>query len=247
MMVLLTFLLLSVVTLALRPMRQAVFQRRANEWGLDLTGLIAQGIIVPLIQTSLIYSVLYSFAPELKGTLNISPLAAFLLNFVAVDYLYYWNHRWLHSRWMWSTHATHHTAEAMDVFITSRNTLWTSLLIVYVWINGLFLFLLHEPAAFLLAASLTASLDLWRHTRFSPRPGSLPHRGLSWLLITPHEHAWHHSRIQSGGNFGANLSLWDRLHRTWFSPATPPENLGIPLPLSWQRKLVFPFVTKKAL
>lgn len=247
MIVLLTFLLLSMVTLSLRPMRRAAFQRRASDWMLDATGLIAQGILIPLLQTTLIYSALYLLAPELKGGLGLSPPAAFLLNFVVVDYLYYWNHRWLHSRRLWSTHATHHTAETMDVFITSRNTLWTSLLIVYVWSNGLFLFLLHEPAAFLLAASLTASLDLWRHTRFSPRPDSMLHRGLRWLLITPHEHAWHHSRTQFGCNFGANLSLWDRLHGTWFSPATSPEHLGIQLPLNWQRKLFFPFVTKKAL
>lgn len=247
MMVLLTFLLLSMITLSLRRLRSAVFQRRSSEWMLDVCGLLTQGLLIPFLQTGLIYAALSVLIPQLKGSLVVSPVIAFLLNFVVIDYLYYWNHRWLHSRLLWSVHATHHTAEAMDVFITSRNTVWTSLLIVYVWLNGLFLYLLGEPKFFLLAAALTASLDLWRHTNFSPRPNSKFHRSLRWLLITPHEHAWHHSRTQFGCNFGANFSLWDRLHGTWLSPATPPENLGIQLPLNWQRKLFFPFFPKQVL
>ena len=122
MIVLLTFLALSLVTLSLRPMRHAVFQRRTSEWMLDATGLIAQGISIPLIQTSLLYAALSLLIPQLKGSLELSPRAAFVLNFVVIDYLYYWNHRWLHARWLWVTHATHHTAEAMDVFITSRKS-----------------------------------------------------------------------------------------------------------------------------
>jgi sterol desaturase/sphingolipid hydroxylase (fatty acid hydroxylase superfamily) len=114
-------------------------------------------------------------------------------------------------------------------------------LIVYLWVNGLFLFLLRDPRAFIIAASMTASLDLWRHSGFSPRPGPRLHRALGCVLITPHEHAWHHSSDRAGCNFGANLSLWDRLHGTYYSPASRAEACGLPLTLSLKRKLMFPF------
>jgi sterol desaturase/sphingolipid hydroxylase (fatty acid hydroxylase superfamily) len=158
-----------------------------------------------------------------------------------VDYLYYWNHRALHTQALWKTHAVHHTPEHADVFITSRNTLWTPLLLVYLWANGLMIFLLKDPVPFLLAASITASLDLWRHTTFITAPGSVLHRALAGLLVTPNEHLWHHSRERAGCNFGANLSLWDRLHGTYYSPTARPARLGIPVRLALSRKLLFPF------
>src|SRR5262249_11657793 len=146
-----------------------------------------------------------------------------------------------HAKGFWRTHAVHHTAEHLDVFITSRNTLWTSLLIVYIWVNGFFIFFLRDPRAFILAAAITASLDLLRHTSVGCHGNSFFSRAAALILITPREHAWHHSRERSGCNFGANLSVWDRLHNTYYSPAESPEILGIPSRLSLSRKLLFPF------
>jgi sterol desaturase/sphingolipid hydroxylase (fatty acid hydroxylase superfamily) len=173
--------------------------------------------------------------------LALAPGPAFLLNFVAVDYLYYWNHRLLHTQRFWTTHAVHHSARQADVFITSRNTLWTPLLIVYVWANGALVYLLADPAPFLLAVALTASLDLWRHTVFFAAPGGRLHRLLALVLVTPNEHLWHHSSARATCNFGANLSVWDRLHGTFYSPAHRPASLGIPVRLSLWRRLLFPY------
>jgi len=105
--------------------------------------------------------------------------------------------------------------------VKARNTLWTPLLIVYVWLNALALFLLREPAGFLLGMSLTAALDLWRHS-----PLRAP-RFVSLLFITPHEHAWHHSRERTDVNFGANLSVWDRVHGTFGGDVAAPTSLGV--------------------
>lgn len=241
MLVFVAFVSLAIITLMVKESRRAVLSRDASAWLLDTAGLWVQGILIPLLQMTLVYSLFSLLLPQAKGSLDLHPIAAFLLNFVVVDYLYYWNHRLLHGKIFWQTHAVHHTAEHLDLFITSRNTLWTSLLIVYVWVNGFFIFLLREPQAYILAVSLTASLDLWRHTTFGFRQRSAFYGLLAALLITPHEHAWHHSSTKSGRNFGANLSLWDKLHGTYYSPAASPEQLGIPTSLTLPRKLLFPF------
>lgn len=241
MIVLASFVLLVLLTLAASESRRATLNRNRFDWALDWSGLIVQGIAIPVLQATVIYGLLSLFVPQAKGTLEVSPLWGFLLNFVAVDYLYYWNHRLLHSNELWPVHAVHHTPQHIDVFIASRNTLWTPLLIIYVWANGFFIFILKDPAPFILSASITASLDLWRHTRFAPKPGSPFHRILAAILITPNEHLWHHSSDRIQSNFGANLSIWDRIHRTYYSPAGSPQSFGIPLPFDLKRKLLFPF------
>jgi sterol desaturase/sphingolipid hydroxylase (fatty acid hydroxylase superfamily) len=244
MIVFITFWLLVIITLAFASARRSAFARTAAEWALDGSGLLVQGALIPALQIMLGYGLMSLIAPAAKGSMAMSPLLAFLLNFVAVDYLYYWNHRLLHTQRFWQIHAVHHTARQADVFITSRNTLWTPLLIVYVWANGALVYLLKDPAPFLLAAALTASLDLWRHTLFFVAPGSRLHRAFALLLITPNEHLWHHSSARATCNFGANLSLWDRLHGTFYSPARRPNNLGIAVRLSLLRRLLFPFATR---
>jgi sterol desaturase/sphingolipid hydroxylase (fatty acid hydroxylase superfamily) len=244
MIVFITFWLLVIMTLVLASARRSAFGRTAAEWALDASGLFVQGALIPLLQITLGYGLMSLIAPSAKGALVLSPGLSFLLNFVAIDYLYYWNHRLLHTQRFWKTHAVHHTARQADVFITSRNTLWTPLLIVYVWANGALVYLLKDPAPFLLAAALTASLDLWRHTVFFAAPGSRLHRAVALLLITPNEHLWHHSSERPACNFGANLSAWDRLHGTFHSPAHRPVSLGISVRLSLLRRLLFPFAAR---
>lgn len=241
MIIFISFWLLAALTLSLSEQRSAALSRNAEDWVLDISGLLVQGLAVPALGVSLVFVLLMSAAPEARGSFEISFASAFLLNFVVVDYLYYWNHRFLHSKGLWKIHAVHHTAKQADVFITSRNTLWAPLLIVYVWANGISLFLLKDPVPFLLSASITASLDLWRHTLFCPAPGSFFHRAVSLVIITPNEHVWHHSSDRADSNFGANLSIWDRIHNTYVSSAGRPERLGIPLRLGLGRKLLFPF------
>lgn len=246
MMVFISFWLLAALTFSLKGERASALKRNAADWTLDISGLLVQGLVIPALEIALVYGLLNLIAPQAKGSVEVSRAFGFLLNFVAVDYLYYWNHRLLHSKTFWKIHAVHHTADRVDVFITSRNTLWTPLLLVYVWANGFFLFLLKDPVPFLLAASITASLDLWRHTRFFTAPGSLIHRAVSILVITPNEHAWHHSSGSADANFGANLSIWDRLHGTYKTAAHRPASLGIPLSIGLNRKLLFPFRNRRS-
>jgi sterol desaturase/sphingolipid hydroxylase (fatty acid hydroxylase superfamily) len=180
-------------------------------------------------------------APGAEGVLEVTGWFGFLLAFVAVDYLYYWNHRALHGRTLWPIHRVHHTVSAMDVLGTARNTLWTSLAIVYLWAHGTLVFLLDGggAAGYLAGVTATVALDMWRHSALGPRPGS----ALGLVLITPADHAWHHAAGARAGNFGANLSLWDRLHGTHLTIDRLPERIGAAaesLPV-W-RQLVWPFV-----
>jgi hypothetical protein len=52
----------------------------------------------------------------------------------------------------------------MDVFVSARNTAWTTAFLVYPWASSLFLHVLDVRSGYLVGAALTAALDLWRHS-----------------------------------------------------------------------------------
>lgn len=217
-------------------------QKKRTDWILDTAGLWVQGLLIPLLQLTLLQTLYQQLIPAWQHSVQLHPILAFVLSFVAVDYLYYWNHRFLHSRWGWFAHQVHHTVSTMDVLGTSRNTLWSSFLIVYLWVHGLAIYLLADPTVYILGVSLTAALDLWRHSRFSPRSGSQLYRWLAGWLMLPQDHGWHHQSSASvdACNYGANLKLWDRLHGTLHSSAQWPASLGQPSHLSLWRQLLYP-------
>jgi sterol desaturase/sphingolipid hydroxylase (fatty acid hydroxylase superfamily) len=232
---------LLLVTAVLPSTRKRLFHKPAADWLLDGSGLFVQGTLIPWIQTAVLYVAYVKFLPAYKGQLEIPAALAFGLNFVLVDYLYYWNHRVFHRAGFWPLHVVHHTMTDMDVLGTSRNTLWTSFLIVYVWVNSLLLFLLADPAPYVLSITATASLDMWRHSKFCTSSSGWLHRLLGSVLITPLHHAIHHSESETAGNYGANLNLWDRLHGTYRAADEVPVKLGVQTELSLARKLVWPF------
>ncbi|MFB2976827.1 sterol desaturase family protein [Microseira sp. BLCC-F43] len=212
-----------------------------EDWLLDSAGLFVQGMLIPLLQVTLIYQLDRYRLPMPKECLNLPLVFSFLLSFVAVDYLYYWNHRLLHT-FFWPVHQVHHTVTDLDVLGTSRNTIWASFLIVYLWVHTLFLYLLADPAGYLLGVSLTSALDLWRHSQLTIPSNSWLYRYLSPWLILPQDHAWHHSSQFPDRNYGANLKLWDKLHGTYYEESELPTEIGTATSLTFTQKLLFPFL-----
>lgn len=212
-----------------------------EDWLIDSIGLTIQGIFIPLLQATLVYWLYQNLLPNQQGDLKLSPILTFFLSFIIVDYLYYWNHRLLHSRVFWQLHQVHHTVTQMDVLGTSRNTVWTSLLIIYLWIHTLFLYLLADPTGYLLGVSLTSALDLWRHSRLMISANIWLYRFMSPWLILPQDHAWHHCSEFPHTNYGANLKIWDKLHGTYYESTELPSVIGVPISLTLSQKLFFPF------
>ncbi len=240
----------------INPRSQLRLRQKSREsWILDISGLWVQGLIIPWLQIVVVMRLYGWLMPSAQVSLSLHPGLAFLLSFVAVDYLYYWNHRLLHLRSLWFIHRLHHTLTDMDVLGTSRNTLWSSFFIVYLWVHALFIFLLADPTWYVVGVGLSNALDLWRHSEVH-LPDWLG-RWLSPWLILPMDHAAHHHRQFCGTNFGANLKVWDRLHGTACgdvgavvasreeSLSSPSfsfaGDLGMPVKMGLMRQLLLPF------
>lgn len=131
--------------------------------------------------------------------------------FLAVEFTYYWFHRWSHLvNWMWATHAVHHSANEMTLPAAIRLG-WTNI-ISGGWLLFLGLVVIGFPPVVvigLLGANLLYQYGL--HTEAIGKLGPI-----EWVLNTPSHHRAHHASDQAylDCNFGGVLIVFDRLFGT---------------------------------
>ncbi|NET02731.1 MAG: sterol desaturase family protein [Sphaerospermopsis sp. SIO1G1] len=236
------FISLVIYTFGDKISRNKLRIKKIEYWLIDGIGLTTQGVIIPLLQATLVYALYHYLFPHFQGCLQIPAIISFMISFIVIDYVYYWNHRLLHSRVFWNIHQVHHTITEMDVLGTSRNTIWTSFLIIYLWIHPLFIYLLADPTAYLFGVALTSALDLWRHSGLIISEHNILVAILSPWLILPQDHIWHHSADNKNCNYGANLKIWDKIHGTYYQNQQLPQKLGINTSLNLFQQLLFPFI-----
>ena len=146
---------------------------------------------------------------------------------VALDLLSYAAHRLHHSvHVLWRFHAVHHADPLVDASTGLRHHPGEA--VVASLLGGAVFGLLGLPA-WALASAATASLawELVQHADLSwPAPVE---RMVSLLLVTPGLHRIHHSEEarHHGANFGAVLSVWDRLFGTYLPASQGALTYGI--------------------
>lgn len=145
--------------------------------------------------------------------------------FLGVEFCYYWFHRASHRvRWLWATHAVHHSATHFNLSAAIRLG-WTGQL------TGAFVFFL--PLAWLgfpplaIGGMIAAGLlyQFFLHTSLDVSLGPL-----EWVLNTPRHHRVHHASNQRclDRNYGSTLIIWDRLFGTFATaPAAEPLRFGL--------------------
>jgi len=145
-------------------------------------------------------------------TIPMHSVWAWLLLFVGQDFCYYWMHRADHRvRWLWATHAVHHSPNQMNLSVAYRLG-WTQRL------SGGALFFAPLVAIgfhpLVVAAALAANLSyqFWLHAAWIPKLGLL-----EWVLNTPSHHRVHHASNPEylDANFGGVLIVFDRLFGTF--------------------------------
>ncbi len=168
------------------------------------------------------FAVLYEhrlFDFEQSGPLAFAGL------FIGSEFLYYWQHRASHRiRWMWATHAVHHSTTRLNLTAAIRLG-WTGN------ISGNFLFFLplawigFHPYAIVTMLGINLFYQFFIHSDFAPRLGPL-----EWLLNTPSHHRVHHACNEPclDKNYGGILIVFDRLFGTFAErPADQPLRFGL--------------------
>jgi sterol desaturase/sphingolipid hydroxylase (fatty acid hydroxylase superfamily) len=130
---------------------------------------------------------------------------------VVVDFLFYWNHRFVHrARVGWAAHQAHHSSEYMN-FATALRQKWNP------WFEFFFFlplpFLGISPLALYVAFSINLIYQFFTHTEMI---GKL-WRPIELVMNTPSHHRVHHGSDPEylDRNYAGILIIWDRMFGTF--------------------------------
>jgi sterol desaturase/sphingolipid hydroxylase (fatty acid hydroxylase superfamily) len=129
------------------------------------------------------------------------------------DFLYYWDHRWMHRvRLLWANHVSHHSSRRYNLSTALRQP-WSSLITAWVFLPMPLLGF--TAAQTRRAGQLNLLYQYWIHTEAIDHLPGVAER----VLNTPSHHRVHHgvNRQYIDRNFGGILILWDR----WFGTFEP--------------------------
>jgi sterol desaturase/sphingolipid hydroxylase (fatty acid hydroxylase superfamily) len=123
------------------------------------------------------------------------------------DFVYYWNHRFMHeSRYMWAVHVVHHSSEHYNLSTALRQPVADALGTTIPY--GALCLLGVSPGLVETARGINLLYQFWIHTETIGRLGA-PEA----VLNTPSHHRVHHgsNRQYLDRNHGSILIVWDRL------------------------------------
>jgi sterol desaturase/sphingolipid hydroxylase (fatty acid hydroxylase superfamily) len=130
---------------------------------------------------------------------------------VAWDFLYYWDHRWMHEvRLLWANHVTHHSSQRYNLSTALRQP-WSPFLTA--WVFAPMPLLGFPTRTTTRAGQLNLLYQYWIHTEAIDRLPAAAER----VLNTPSHHRVHHgaNRQYLDRNYGGILIIWDKLFGTF--------------------------------
>ncbi len=193
-------------------------------------GVIKLGDLLTNFTISLVYQIVRKalfvglFAAALSFCAKLSPwqldpsaVWVWILCFLLVDFLYYWDHRLGHElNILWSFHNIHHSSEHFHLAVASRLS----------WIEESYRWIFLAPAALvgipipviLLTKLFHRYYQFWVHSDYIGK--------LGWfeiVFVTPSQHRVHHGRNPEyiDKNYGGVLAIWDRLFGTFVEEQAP--------------------------
>lgn len=135
--------------------------------------------------------------------------------FLMLDMCIYWQHRLFHHiPLLWRLHKIHHTDADFDL-TTGLRFHPIEILLSMMIKTGAIIVIGPPVMAVLLFEILLSSSALFTHGNFTIMKAL--ERFLRTFIVTPEMHRIHHSVLpeETNSNFAFNISLWDRLFRTY--------------------------------
>ncbi len=147
---------------------------------------------------------------------------ALALAIVGWDFIYYWNHRFMHEcRYLWAVHVVHHSSEHYNLSTALRQPVADSIAVSVPY--GVLCLAGLQPGLVATARGVNLLYQFWIHTEAIGRIG--PPEA---VLNSPSHHRVHHGSNSQylDRNHGSILIVWDRLFGT-FEREDEPAVYGI--------------------
>jgi sterol desaturase/sphingolipid hydroxylase (fatty acid hydroxylase superfamily) len=216
-------------------------------WQTDLTHFAVNHLMIGLsllvvnhtIQTTLGWT----RGTSLQDSVSQLPFAVSLfLCVLCADLMQYWTHRAYHEiPLLWRLHAVHHSTKHMDWIAGSRQHLLELFITRILVLAPIFALGFSQEVvdSYIVIVGFQA---VFNHANVSVRLGPL-----SYLIVTPNFHHWHHSRDTEAidRNYAAHFAFLDHIFGTAVrSDRTWPDHYGVVgdyVPRSYLGQLLFPF------
>jgi sterol desaturase/sphingolipid hydroxylase (fatty acid hydroxylase superfamily) len=187
---------------------------------------LAAGNIPAAILNGLVIGAVFAAAWKIAPIhLPMNDWKTWVAGFIAVEFAYYWFHRASHRvRWLWATHAVHHSPEEMTL-LSSLRLGWTNLLSAGWVLYMPLVFVGFDPRLIVLLLALDLRYQFFLHTE-----AKLSFGPLERLLNTPSHHRAHHGRneIYLDCNYGGVIIIFDRMFGTFRAErAEEPAEFGL--------------------
>ena len=199
------FLLIGVELLVARWQNKKLY--RLNDALNDLHCGILQQVLGVFTKTLVFGAYVAVFESGALLEISSTSVAAWVLCYLGVDFLYYWFHRVSHeSNLPWGAHIVHHSSEEYNLAVALRQGAFQHL---FGWVFYLPLaWIGFPPLMFLACKSFDTLYQFWIHTRTIGKLGPL-----EWVLNTPSHHRVHHGCDAKyiDRNYGGTLIIWDRM------------------------------------
>lgn len=146
----------------------------------------------------------------------------FVISLLTLDFVGYWSHRLMHTKWMWPTHAAHHTDTVVNPFSLYRIHILEALvmhgtgIVILTWLQ------LPETLPFTIA--IIMAHGIYVHTNLPIRHG--PFR---FFIASPAFHFWHHADTPEayGKNLANMFPFYDIVFGTYYDATI--EEMSLPM------------------
>ena len=218
------------------------------EWQVDLQHFFVNHLCVgfTLLVTNRAVHGLFGWAVNdtLQGWVQSLPFVVQLfLVILAADLVQYWAHRAYHEvPFLWRFHSVHHSAKHMDWLAGSRQSIVELIVTRIAVLTPIFLLGFPQDVidAYVVIVGFQA---VFNHANVSVRLGPL-----SYVVVTPNFHHWHHSQDTEAidRNYAAHFAFLDHLFGTAVQADRKwPDKYGVVgdyVPPSFFGQQAFPFV-----
>lgn len=198
--------------------RKKLSVNKSKRWLHNLSIVVLNTMILRLIfPTAAVGIALYAQNNDLGlfNHLNLAPSLIFVTSFILLDLIIYWQHVIFHRvPILWRVHRMHHADMDIDVTTGSRFHPIEIILSMLIKFMAILSFGIPMMAVIVFEVVLNATA-MFNHSNVRLPLGL--DRIMRLLIVTPDMHRVHHSVItkETHSNFGFNLSLWDRLFKTY--------------------------------
>jgi sterol desaturase/sphingolipid hydroxylase (fatty acid hydroxylase superfamily) len=144
-----------------------------------------------------------------------------IFGLAAKDFADYICHRLMHTRWLWPTHAAHHSDTDVNAFTSHRVHLLEVIMMSLTYV--VVLTWLQMPQAIPIVAVLGSLHNMYVHMDLD-----FHHGPLKYLIASPVFHRWHHADVPEayGKNLANLMPIYDVIFGTYRVPGACKEEMG---------------------